>query len=73
MSGLPIGHVPVELIDKLSKVAGLLGSSIDGERSAAAFGATALIREAGLTCAEVIRAAGPRLPEPASTGEAWRT
>ena len=26
MSGLPLRHVPAELIDKLSKVAGLLGS-----------------------------------------------
>ena len=72
MSGLPIRHVPAELVDKLSKIAGLLGSSVDGERSAAAYRATALIRAAGLTWAELIHAAGPREPKALDPGSDWR-
>ena len=72
MSGLPIRHVPAELIDKLSKVAGSW-SSDDGERSAATYRATALIRDAGLTWRELIDAAGPRQPiEPEPEGD-WRS
>ena len=75
MSAL-VPHVPAALVDKLAKVAGLLGSDHDGERSAAAYRATVLIREAGLTWAEVIRAAGPRVVErepeqPRSGGAQW--
>ena len=49
--------------DDRDLLAGLLGSDHDGERRAAACRATALIRDAGLTWAEVIRAAGPRSTE----------
>ena len=49
----------------------------DGERSAAAFQATKLLREAGLTWRELVEAAGARpdeaLPEPAESSPwLWR-
>lgn len=70
-----VPYVPAALVDKLAKVAGLLGSDHDGERSAAAFRATALIRDSGLNWSDVIRAAGPRHgqpdPEPDSAA-GWR-
>ena len=74
MSAL-IPHVPAALVDKLAKVAGLLGSDHDGERSAAAFRATTLIREAGLTWRQLIEAAGPRATDARSNCDAlpgWR-
>ena len=75
MSAL-VPHVPAALVDKLAKVAGLLGSDHDGERAAAAYRATAIIREAGLTWRQVIEAAGPRVVErepeqPRSGGPQW--
>ena len=73
MSGLPIRHVPAELVAKLSKVAGLLGSAHDGELSAAAYRATVLIRDAGLTWAELIHAAGPREPKEFDLESDWRS
>ena len=47
--------------------------SVDGERSAAAYRATALIRAAGLTWAELIHAAGPREPKALDPESDWRS
>ena len=49
--------LPAELIDRLAKVAGMLGSDHAGERAAAALQATRIIREAGWTWRDVIEAA----------------
>ena len=57
MMALPAG-LPAELVDKLAKVAGLLASDLAGERSAAAWHASQIIREAGLTWRDIIEAAG---------------
>ena len=70
MSAL-VRHVPAAALDKLAKVCGLLGSEHDGERAAAAYRATAIIREAGLTWREVIEAAGPRCVEPVDADPGW--
>ena len=53
-------ELPKHIIDRLAKVAGLLGSANDGERSAAAYRATQILRDCGLTWRDVIEAAGPR-------------
>lgn len=42
------------LLDRLSKIMGMLGSDHDGERSAAAWQASKLLREAKLTWRDVI-------------------
>lgn len=63
MNGLPVPHISAALVDQLAKVAGLLGSDHDGERAAAGYRATALIREIGLIRRQVIEAAGPRTIE----------
>lgn len=49
------------LASRLAKVCGLLGSDHDGERAAAAWQATKLLRNAGLTWSDVI---GPALSAP---------
>lgn len=46
---------------KLTKVCGLLASDLDGERSAAAWQATKILRSHGLTWADVLQ---PALPAP---------
>jgi hypothetical protein len=49
--------------DKLAKVCGLLGSDHDGERSAAALRATAILRDAGWTWRDLVeRALAPAPP-----------
>ena len=48
------------LADKLAKIAGMFGSTHDGERAAAAALADRLVRSAGLSWGDVIRA--PALP-----------
>ena len=62
MSAL-VRHVPADVVDRLAKVAGLLGSDHDGERSAAAFRASTILHAAGLTWRELVEAAGPRSVE----------
>ena len=54
--------IPAGIVDKLAKIAGLLGSDCDGERSAAAFQASRILFEHRLTWRQVIEAAGPRAP-----------
>ena len=66
--------LPAELINRLAKVAGMLGSDHDGERAAAALQATRIIREAGWTWRDVIEAAGSRHEAPIQFDRAptWR-
>ena len=52
--------IPRDLIERMAKVCGMLGSDQHGERSAAAFQATKILKGAGLTWRELIEAAGPR-------------
>ena len=49
--------IPPAVVNRLAKVAGLLGSSHDGERSAAAYRATEILREHGLTWRELVELA----------------
>lgn len=57
--------------DKLAKVCGLLSSDHDGERAAAAFRATAILRAAGLTWRQLVEraCAGPPAAPTVATGE----
>jgi len=56
-------RLPTPTIDKLAKVCGLLGSDQDGERAAAAYHATVILRAAGFTWRDVIeRAFDPSPP-----------
>ena len=65
-----VPHVPAGIVDKLAKVAGILGLQPrqGKEVAAAAHRATCMLREAGLTWRQVIEAAGPRTPERALLG-----
>lgn len=56
--------------DRLIKLAGLLGSDFDGERSNAAAAATRLLRDNGLTWRDLLTPALPRPRAPVPTG--WR-
>ncbi len=55
--------------DKLAKIVSLLGSDHDGERSAAAAVATRILRDHGMTWADLVPVgtAAPTRPAPAST------
>lgn len=54
------GHPGFLSVERLAKVAGLLASDHDGERSAAAYRATLILRESGWTWRELVeRAAAP--------------
>ena len=55
--------IPPAAVDRLAKVAGLLGSSHDGERSAAAYRATEILRELGLTWRELVERACAEPPQ----------
>src|SRR3546814_17944079 len=61
MNGAPLA--PAER-QRLAKVCGLLGSDHDGERASAAVAATAIIRNAGLTWAQIIPGGAPDEAEP---------
>jgi hypothetical protein len=56
--------------DRLIKLAGLLGSSFDGERANAAAAATRLLQDNGLTWRDLLTPATPRPFAPVPTG--WR-
>ena len=63
--------LPPDAAAKLSKICGLLASSHDGERSAAAYKATQLLQSHGLTWSDVIAPARPAStlpPRPQSHG-----
>lgn len=49
--------LPPADIERLARICGLLGSSHDGERSAAAYQATQLLRRHGLSWRELVEAA----------------
>ena len=55
--------IPPAAVDRLAKVASLLGSSHDGERSAAAYRATEILRELGLTWRELVERACAEPPQ----------
>jgi hypothetical protein len=57
--------------DRLTKILGLLGSSHDGERAAAAAKADALVRGAGLTWRDVVMPSPPIAPQLEGQGS-WR-
>lgn len=50
--------LPANLLDRLRKLCGMLGSAHDGERAAAALKADQLLRDSGLTWRDVIRLPG---------------
>ena len=54
-------HLPPDAANKFARVCGLLGSDQSGERAAAAFQATRILKSHGLTWADVIQ---PALPSP---------
>ena len=56
-----LGSLNPSVAAKLAKICGLLGSDQDGERSAAAWQATRLLRTQGLSWADVFT---PALPPP---------
>ena len=56
-----IGGLDPSVVARLSKIAGLLGSDHDGERSTAAWHATKLLQAHGLCWADVF---APALPPP---------
>ncbi len=58
-------------LDRLAKVCGMLGSSHQGERAAAALKATELLRDAGLTWAAFVRSR-VETPRPAQEGAVER-
>lgn len=67
--------IPRPLLDRLAKICGRLSSDFDGERAAAALLATGLLRQHGLTWAELIAAAavpGQTHLERRVHGEGWR-
>ena len=60
------------LADKLVKVLGMLGSAHDGEVAAAGRRATAMVKVAGLTWAQVIAPATPAPQPPHRPARRWR-
>ena len=60
MTGARVPHVPGALVARVAEIVEFLGSDHDGERSAAAYLVTMILRKEGLTWRQVIEAAGPR-------------
>lgn len=58
---------PPSIVTRLAKVCGLLGSDHDGERSAAALKATAILRSAGMTWSDLFAAPSQAAPHGSST------
>ena len=56
-----VAHLPPDIVDKLAKVLGMLGSDFDGEVAAAGRRADAMVKGAGLTWSDVV-APAPRPP-----------
>jgi hypothetical protein len=62
--------LPPAAADRLQKLAGMLGSSFEGERASAAALATKLLEQHGTTWREILAQAQPRPYAPVPTG--WR-
>lgn len=62
--------IPPAVADRLVKLAGMLGSSFDGERANAAAAATRLLKDCDLTWPEFLAPAIARRSGPPPTG--WR-
>ena len=56
--------LPPDIVDRLAKICGLLGSDQDGERAAAAWHASQILFEHKLTWRDLIQAAGSRHDAP---------
>jgi hypothetical protein len=54
-------------LERFSRVCGMLGSAFDGERAAAAETATRMLREAGLTWAELLEPLAKGTPDKAQS------
>lgn len=63
-----VPRLPPEIAGKLSKIAGLLSSDHDGEIAAAGRAGTRLLRQAGLTWADVFAPEAPSRPEARPAG-----
>ena len=67
-----VAHLPPDIVDKLAKVLGMLGSDFDGEVAAAGRRADAMVKGAGLTWGQVIAPAAPRPEPPHRPPRRWR-
>ena len=63
--------LPAERLDKLVKVCGLLSSSHDGERAAAALQASRIVKAAGLSWSDLLRQPIASTPRPEGRGTGW--